>query len=100
MPAHPRVMRLVRSAATASAGRDELLRRHVGHRDRELGLVVIERLVAAEPAPEATAVALDAVLAADIRHAAGVLAAMAAFDGDSGRGSGRWTRRAGPGGRA
>ena len=82
-PAHPRVLRLVRSAATASAGRDELLRRYVGHRDRELGLAVIERLVAAEPASEATAVALDAVLAADIRHAAGVLAAMAAFEGEA-----------------
>ena len=67
-------IRLVRAATTRSAERDEVLLRHVGHRDRELGLVVMERLGAPEPAPDAIAAALDRVLQDDVRHAARILA--------------------------
>ena len=82
VPADPRVLRLVRAAATASPGRDEVLRRFVAHPDRELGLVIIERLAGPAPAPDETAALLEAVLAADVRHAEAVVAAIGAFDGD------------------
>ena len=79
-PAPLLVMRLVRAATTRSAGRDQVLRRHIGHRDRELGLAVMERLVAAEPAPEESAIVLDGILLEDVRHARRILAALAAID--------------------
>ncbi len=58
-PASPRARRLVRAAADMTPARDALLRRHVGHRDRELGLLVMERLGAPGPAADATARVLD-----------------------------------------
>jgi HEAT repeat protein len=73
-------MRLVRAATTRSSARDEILRGHVVHPDRELALAVTERLIAPEPADGATAIALDAVLIDDARHAARILAAVAALD--------------------
>jgi hypothetical protein len=79
-PAPPLAIRLVRAATTRSTRRDDVLIQHVGHRDRELGLVVVERLEAAEPAADATGVALDRVLQEDARHAVRILAALAAFD--------------------
>ena len=72
-------IRLVRAATTRSAERDEVLLRHVGHRDRELGLVVMERLAAPDPAPESTAVVLDRVMQDDVRHAVRILASLAAM---------------------
>jgi hypothetical protein len=80
-PAAPRVIRLVRAAAVATPARDEVLRRHIGHRDRELGLIVLERLVAPGPTSEATALALEDALANDARHAARILAARVALCG-------------------
>jgi hypothetical protein len=79
-PASTLVIRLVRAAATASQTRDEVLRRFVGHRDRELALAIVERLVAVEPASDPTATVLDEVLIKDVRHAASILAALAAID--------------------
>jgi hypothetical protein len=78
--APPVTMRLVRAASTRSAARDELLRGHVDHRDRELAQAVTERLVAPQPADGATAAALDAVLIEDARHAGRILAALAALE--------------------
>ena len=79
--APPVTMRLVRAATTRSAARDEILRRHVGHPDRELALAVTERLIAPEPADGAIAIALDAVLIDDARHAGRILSALAALAG-------------------
>ena len=79
-PAPLLTMRLVRAATTRSEARDGVLIRHVGHRDRELGLVVMERLGAPEPRPDAAAVVLDRVLQEDVRHAVRILAALAAID--------------------
>jgi hypothetical protein len=79
-PAPLLAIRLVRAAATRSARRDEVLLRHVGHRDRDLGLVIMERLGAPEPVPDAIAVVLDSVLRDDVRHAARILGALAAID--------------------
>lgn len=80
-PASPVVLRLVRAATTASRERDEVLRRHVGHPDRELALAITERLGAAEPADDASAAALEVALADDVRYATRVLGALAAIDG-------------------
>ncbi len=79
-PAPLLVMRLVRAATTRSVARDQVLYRHVGHRDRELGLAVLERLVAPEPAPDESAAVLDGLLHEDVRHAGRILAAIAAID--------------------
>jgi len=79
-PAPRLAIRLVRAAATRSTARDEVLMRHVGHLDREVGLSVMERLEGAEPAADAVAVALDHVLLQDVRHAVRILTALAAFD--------------------
>ncbi|HEU0245064.1 MAG TPA: Npt1/Npt2 family nucleotide transporter [Candidatus Limnocylindrales bacterium] len=81
-PAPAAVSRLVRSAASGSPARDELLLRHVGHRDGDLGLVILERLVADAPAPDVAADALERMLADDIGHGAAILGAMAALDAD------------------
>jgi hypothetical protein len=80
-PAPLLALRLVRAATTRSTARDEVLLPHVGHRDRELGLAVTERLIAPEPAPEAAVTVLDGVMPEDLRHAARILAAQAAIDG-------------------
>jgi len=78
-PVPPSVVRLVRAASERSPARDDVLGRFVGHRDRELGLVVAERLAGPAPASEAATTALDAMLADDVSHAARVLAALAAL---------------------
>jgi hypothetical protein len=80
-PAPLVALRLVRAVTTRSAARDEILLRHVGHRDRELGLAATERLIALEPAPDAGATVLDGVLQEDVRRAARVLGALAAIEG-------------------
>jgi hypothetical protein len=77
-PVPPLVPRLVRSLDTRTIARDEALVRHVGHPDRELGLVVIERLISADPADPDLAGALDDALAADTAHAVRILGALAA----------------------
>ena len=87
-PAPPVVLRLVRASATQTEERDELLRRHVGHPDRELALAVTERLVAPEPANVPTAAALEAVLNDDLRHATRIVATLATLDeADAGPGA-------------
>jgi hypothetical protein len=75
-PADAAVSRLVRALATSTEAREALLRNHVGHPDRELGLVVIERLVVREPAGAGTAAALDHVRAEDVAHARRILTAL------------------------
>jgi hypothetical protein len=72
-------IRLVRAVATRSAERDEVLLRHIGHRDRELGLVVMERLGAPDPAPDSAAAAIDHVMQDEIRHAVWILACLSAM---------------------
>jgi hypothetical protein len=78
-PVPPVTLRLVRAAPPTPAWH-ELLRRHVTHPDRDLGLLVIEALIAAGPAPEPTAQAVDDVLADDARHAVRILAAQQAIE--------------------
>ncbi len=78
-PATPAVMRLVRAVSTRSAERDHVLSRHVGHPDRELAVIVTERVAAPEPADDATATVLDGVLLDDVRHAGRILAALTAI---------------------
>jgi hypothetical protein len=86
-PAPMRVIRLVRAAATASPGRDQVLMRYVGHRDRELGLAILERLVAPHAARDEDAAALDALLEMDAGRARRILAALVAIDAtDEGHG--------------
>jgi hypothetical protein len=78
----PSAARMVRAVTTPSAARDDVLRRHVGHRDRELGLLVMDRLAGPGPSPPATAEALDSVLHDDLEHAARILGAIVAFSAD------------------
>ena len=78
-PASPLVMRLVRSAATPTPMRDDVLLRHVGHPDRELGLVVMTRLASPAATPAQSVGLLDAVLADDAGHAGRILAALVAM---------------------
>ena len=73
------MIRLVRGDHR-SVARDEVLLRHIAHPDREVGLVVVERLVALDPASDSTAVVLDLVMQDDVRHAARILASLAAMD--------------------
>ena len=80
MPVPPTTRRLVRAARTRSPARDVVLLRNVGHRDRELGLQIMERLAGPAPADPPVAAALDAVLADDARQAARVLAAIVALE--------------------
>ncbi|MET0773192.1 MAG: hypothetical protein ABWZ82_08920 [Candidatus Limnocylindrales bacterium] len=85
-PVPPEVPRLVRALDTSTDARDEALRRHIGHPDRELGLVVIERLIGPDPAEREISRALDDALAADVRHATRVLGALVALGTDGGPG--------------
>jgi hypothetical protein len=87
VPAEPDVLRLVRSMAGPSDPRDDLLAAHVGHRDRDLGLVVMERLVGPGPIPDEHAAALDQVLADDATHGARIIAARMALKSTSGEAS-------------
>ena len=75
----PLAARMVRSVTTPSAARDEVLRRHVQHRDRELGLLVMDRLAGPGPSPQAAADVLDGVLHDDVQHAARILGAIVAI---------------------
>jgi hypothetical protein len=79
-PAPLSAVRLVRAATTRSTGRDQVLLSHVGHRDRELGLAALERLVAPEPAPDESVIVLDGVLLDDVRHAGRVLTVLVAIE--------------------
>jgi hypothetical protein len=73
----PLVARVVRAAGRAEAEPvSTMLGQHVGHRDRELGLTVLESLVRPRPAPHAIGVALDDVLLDDAHHAARVVGAI------------------------
>ena len=76
--------RLVRAVTTPGEPRDEVLRRHVRHRDRELGRLVMERLAGPGPAPEAAGDPLDAALRDDAQHAARTLGAVVALAAASG----------------
>ena len=75
--------RMVRAVTTPSAARDDVLRRHVAHRDRELGLLVMGRLAGPGPPPHAMAETLDAVLHDDVEHAARILGAIDVISADS-----------------
>ncbi len=77
--AAPLAARMVRAVTTPSAARDEVLRRHVQHRDRELGRLVMDRLAGPGLSPQATAEALDTVLHDDVEHAARILGAIVAM---------------------
>jgi hypothetical protein len=76
--------RLVCAVGTRSPARDDVLARHVAHPDRELGLVVIDRLAGPGPAPEGVAAALGLVQEDDLRHAGRILRALIALDPGSG----------------
>jgi hypothetical protein len=83
MPVPPLVSRLVRALDTRTPARDAVLCRHIGHPDRDLGAVVIERLVAPGPAGPEVARALDEQLVSDGQHAIRVLGALEALDTDA-----------------
>ncbi len=68
--------RLLRAMRNPGAARDAILEQHVGHRDRALGLLVLERIAGAAPPTPALAESLDLVLHDDLEHAARVLEAM------------------------
>ncbi len=96
-PSATRVHRLVRAASTPSIARDELLGTHVRHRDRELGLAVMERLVRSEPAGAGVAEALDAALVEDVDYAVRTLAAIEALGYTASQGEGLEAVLNGPG---
>jgi hypothetical protein len=75
------LVRLVCASGAGTAARDSVLARHIAHPDRELGRLVMERLVRRGPAPDRLAVPLDAVLVDDLRHAGRILAALQAVEG-------------------
>jgi hypothetical protein len=56
----------------------------VGHPDRDVGRVVLERLAAAGPASHALARVVDEVVAMDVAHAVRVLGALVALRGEPG----------------
>jgi hypothetical protein len=79
-PVSPGLIRLVRSVATPSPARNEVLLRHIGHPDRELGLAVMERLGGPDPIAVEAVAPLHAVLVDDARRAARILAAERALE--------------------
>lgn len=83
-PAAPGATRLVCATGAGSPARDAILTRHVGHPDRALGLLVMERLARPGPATPELASALDAVLADDLEHARRILRALLAVGSDPG----------------
>ena len=74
---------MVRALTTPSVPRDVVLGRSIQHRDRELGLLVVDRLAGPGSAPPETANALDAMLDDDVRHAVRILGAIAAIEAES-----------------
>jgi hypothetical protein len=74
VPAEVRVSRLVRALHGRSPARDGVLRAHVGHPDRELGLLIVERLVGPSASGPETAAVLDRAFDADAEHATRILA--------------------------
>jgi hypothetical protein len=83
VPADLAVIRLVRALHARSRARDEVLHRHVGHPDRDLGLLIMERLVGPGAAAVDTGTVLDRTLDDDAAHAARIVAAIQAI-GDEG----------------
>ena len=81
VPADLAAHRLVRALHARTPARDAVLRAHVGHSDRDLGLVVMERLVGPGPADPVTGAVLDRTLNDDLTHASRILAAREAIDG-------------------
>ena len=79
-----RAVRLARALTTPTEARDELLTRWVGHPDRLVGRVVLERVAVAGPAPAALATVIDELLATDIEHAVQVLRAVVALHDEPG----------------
>jgi hypothetical protein len=71
-----RVVRAARLAAPGTAR--EMLGRYVDHRDRLLGLTVLECVATPHPAPELLGATLDGVLLDDAHHAARIAGAMSA----------------------
>jgi hypothetical protein len=78
-PAPPLAGRVVRAARIAAPElAHEMLDRYVGHRDREFGCTVLERLVMPSPAPQSLAAELDRMLLDDAHHAARIAGAIVA----------------------
>ena len=79
-PTGPDLVRLVRAMTARSRERDQILAHHLGHRDREVGLAIMERLADVDPISPDHGGALDKTLAADVTHAARILAARTAIE--------------------
>ncbi len=78
-PAPPLAGRVVRAARIAAPElAHEMLDRYVSHRDRDLGLTVLEGLATPGPAPQQLAVELDRMLLDDADHAARITGALVA----------------------
>ena len=77
--------RLVQAVTTASPARDDVLRRHAGHRDRELRRRILERLAGPGPASPATVPALDEALREAVVHGVRILGASVAISTDGSR---------------
>jgi TLC ATP/ADP transporter len=88
-PTEPDLLRLVHAMTARSRERDQILAHHLGHRDREVGLAIMERLADIAPISPDHGGALDKTLAADVSHAARIIAARTAIeaepDGDAAR---------------
>ncbi len=67
--------RLLRAVRPSGEARDAILARHVGHPDRALGLLVMDRLAGAGPSTPEVAAALDDVLPEDIARGGVILEA-------------------------
>ena len=76
-----RAARLVRAVGTGTDAADALLLRWAGHQDREVGLVVLERLARPGAASPDGGQVLDAVLADDLAHAVRLLVGAQALQG-------------------
>ena len=79
VPADAAVTRFVRALHQRTAARDAVLRAHVGHPDRDLGLVVMDRLVGPDSAGVENGTVLDRALEGDAVHAGRILSALGAL---------------------
>jgi hypothetical protein len=79
----PLARRIVRAVSSRSPIRDEVLARHAGHADRDLGRIIIERLAGPTPAVEAVRGTLEAVLLEDAAHAVRIVRARRSIGGDA-----------------